>query len=191
MKKWKMQSISLAIFLIVSGTPSSQAYENSYKTLSDLDYVTLFLGDILTIDAGWCWSSNKPSHSLAKKRLEIYKSGRWTSVGKVVFVKSNTCEKKTPYLQQFKWEVDELGLLNADGISGKLRLRNSAGKSTIYSQATVFESESAYQAKKQADEEAAKRAEAERVALLMRSFECLIRGGEWNSQDKYCVLPKN
>jgi len=105
-------------------------------------------------------------------------------------VKSEICEKKTPYVQQFKWEVDELGVLNSDGISGKLRFRNSAEKPTIYPRAVIFESEVAYQAKKQADEEAAKREEAERVALLMRSFECLVKGGEWNSQGKYCVLPK-
>ena len=80
--------------------------------------------------------------------------------------------------------------MNPDQVSGKLRLRNSAVKPTIYSKVTVFESELAYQAKLKAEKEAAEKATVQRVGEYMAIFNCVVQGGEWNSQGKYCVLPK-
>ena len=177
----------LALSLTV---PYAHSASPIYGSLEYTNDEVLFLGDILKIDAGWCWPSKKPTQSLAKKRLEIYKSGRWQSVGKVVYLNSPDCPSKTPYLQQFQWEVDELGIMNPDQISGKLRLRNAAVKPTLYSKVSVFESELAYEAKLKADEEADKKAQAENVARYMDVFNCFIKGGEWNSLGNYCVLPK-
>jgi hypothetical protein len=177
----------LALSLTV---PYAHSASPVYGSLEYTNDEVLFLGDILKIDAGWCWPSKKPTQSLAKKRLEIYKSGRWQSVGKVVYLNSPDCPSKTPYLQQFQWEVDELGIMNPDQISGKLRLRNAAVKPTLYSKVSVFESELAYEAKLKADEEADKKAQAENVARYMDVFNCFIKGGEWNSLGNYCVLPK-
>jgi hypothetical protein len=169
--------------------PTAHSASPTYGSLEYTNDEVLFLGDILKIDAGWCWPSKKPSQSLAKKRLEIYKSGRWQSVGKVVFLKSADCEKKTPYIQQFQWEIDEFGMLSPDQISGVLRLRNSAVKPTIYSKIKVFESEVAYQGKLRADEEAERKAKEKRAAEAGLMLMCLIKGGEWNSLAGYCVYP--
>jgi len=169
--------------------PTAHSSSPIYGSLEYTNDEVLFLGDILKIDAGWCWPSKKPSGSTAKKRLEIYKSGRWQSVGKVVFLKSADCEKKTPYIQQFQWEIDEFGMLSPDQISGVLRLRNSAVKPTIYSKIRVFESEVAYQGKLRADEEAERKAKEKRAAEAGLMLMCLIKGGEWNSLAGYCVLP--
>jgi hypothetical protein len=183
-------SILGVLVLILSMTlPHAHSSSPKYESLEYTNDEVLFLGDILKIDAGWCWPSKKPTQSLAKKRLEIYKSGRWQSVGKVVYPKSADCPTKTPYLQQFQWEVDELGIMNPDQISGKLRLRNSAVKPTIYSKVSVFESELAYEAKLKADEEADKKASAENVGRYAEIFNCFIKGGEWNSAGNYCVVP--
>lgn len=183
-------SILGVLVLILSMTlPLAHSSSPTYGSLEYTNDEVLFLGDILKVDAGWCWPSKKPTQSLAKKRLEIYKSGRWQSVGKVIYPKSADCPSKTPYLQQFQWEVDELGIINPDQISGKLRLRNSAVKPTIYSKVSVFESELAYEAKLKADEEADKKASAENVGRYMEIFNCFIKGGEWNSAGNYCVVP--
>ena len=181
----------LGVLVLTLSLVFTNAHSSS-PTYGSLEYTNdevLFLGDILKIDAGWCWSSKKPTQSLAKKRLEIYKSGRWQSVGKVVYPKSADCPSKSPYLQQFQWEVDELGIMNPDQISGKLRMRNSAVRPTIYSKVNVFESELAYEAKLRADEEADKKASADNVGKYMDVFNCFIKGGEWNSAGNYCVVP--
>jgi hypothetical protein len=169
--------------------PTAHSSSPIYGSLDYTNGKVLFLGDVLKIDAGWCWPSKKPTQSLAKKRLEIYKSGRWQSVGKVVFLKSADCPSKSPYVQQFQWEVDEFGILSPDQISGVLRLRNSAVKPTIYSKVNVFESESAYQGKLKADEEAERKAKEKRAAEAGLMLMCLIKGGEWNSLAGYCVYP--
>ncbi len=169
--------------------PYAHSSSPIYGSLEYTNDEVLFLGDILKVDAGWCWPSKKPSQSLAKKRLEIYKSGRWQSVGKVVFLKSADCQSKTPYIQQFQWEIDEFGMLSPDQISGVLRLRNSAVKPTIYSKINVFESEFAYQGKLRADEEAERKAKEKRAAEAGLALMCLIKGGEWNSLAGYCVYP--
>jgi hypothetical protein len=186
------RSAAFGVICLVANLIFPAAHSSSpiYGSLEYTNDEVLFLGDILKVDAGWCWPSKKPSQSLAKKRLEIYKSGRWQSVGKVVYLNSPDCPSKTPYLQQFQWEVDELGIMNPDQISGKLRLRNAAVKPTLYSKVSVFESELAYEAKLKADEEADKKAQAENVARYMDVFNCFIKGGEWNSLGNYCVLPK-
>lgn len=169
--------------------PTAHSSSPIYGSLDYTNGEVLFLGDILKIDAGWCWPSKKPTQSLAKKRLEIYKSGRWQSVGKVVYLESADCPNKSPYIQQFQWEVDEFGMLSPDQISGILRLRNSAVKPTIYSKITVFESELAYQAKLKATEIADKKAAEERTAIAVAIFNCVVRGGEWNSAGNYCINP--
>jgi len=182
--------LSVWILVLSLALPYAYSSDASYESLSDINEIEVFfLGDVLTIDAGWCWPSKKPSQSIAKKRLELYKSGKWTSVGKVMFLKSDICQKKTPYLQQFQWEVDELGVMNPDQVSGKLRLRNTAVKPTIYSKITVFESESSFQNKLRADQEAERKAKEKRAAEAGQVLMCLIRGGEWNSLAGYCVLP--
>lgn len=180
---------SWILFLTLAMPYSFSAY-SSYESLEYTNDEVVFLGDIVTIDAGWCWPSKKPMQSLAKKRLEIYKSGKWISVGKVIFPKSDICQKKTPYLQQFQWEVDELGIIDPDQVSGKLRMRNSSVKPTIYSKITVFESELAYRAKLKAvaDAAAAKAdADADAAADTGRRINCIVRGGEWNFAGKYCL----
>jgi hypothetical protein len=181
--------LSVWILILSMALPYAHSSSPIYGSLEYTNDEVLFLGDILKIDAGWCWPSKKPSQSLAKKRLEIYKSGRWQSVGKVVFLKSAECEKKTPYIQQFQWEIDEFGILSPDQISGVLRLRNSAVKPTIYSKIKVFESEVAYQGKLRADEEAERKAKEKRAAEAGLALMCLIKGGEWNSLAGYCVYP--
>ena len=182
--------MSVWIFALSMALPYAHSSDASYESLSDVNDEMLFLGDVLTINAGWCGSSKKPSESIAKKRLEIYKSGKWTSIGKVIFLKSDICQKKTPYLKQFQWEVDELGIMNPDQISGKLRLRNSAVKPTIYSKVDVFESRSSYQDKLRADEEARIKAEekkAQDARKQMNEVLCLLTGGKWNATLGICV----
>jgi hypothetical protein len=181
--------LSVWILILSMALPYAHSSSPIYGSLEYTNDEVLFLGDILKVDAGWCWPSKRPSQSLAKKRLEIYKSGRWQSVGKVVFLKSADCQSKTPFIQQFQWEVDEFGSLSPDQISGVLRLRNSAVKPTIYSKIVVFESEAAYQAKLKADELADKKAAEERTANAVAIFNCIVRGGEWNSAGKYCINP--
>jgi hypothetical protein len=181
--------LSVWILVLSLASPYAHSADASYESLEYINDEVIFLGDIVTIDAGWCWPSKKPTQAIAKKRLEIYKSGKWISVGKVIFPKSDICQKKTPYLQQFQWEVDELGTLDPDQVSGKLRLRNSAVKPTIYSKVNVFESESAYQGKLKADEEAERKAKEKRAAEAGLVLMCLIKGGEWNSLAGYCVYP--
>jgi hypothetical protein len=112
------------------------------------------------------------------------------TIGKVMIPKSEICQKKTPYLQQFQWEADELGVMDPDQVSGKLRMRNSAVKPTIYSKVIVFESEESYQTKLKKDEEEAEKATVERIGGYMAAFNCVVQGGEWNSQGNYCVYPK-
>jgi hypothetical protein len=190
MKLLSRSAVFGVICLVANLTfPTAHSSSPIYGSLEYTNDEVLFLGDILKVDAGWCWPSKKPSQSLAKKRLEIYKSGRWQSVGKVVFLKSADCQSKTPYIQQFQWEIDEFGSLSPDQISGVLRLRNSAVKPTIYSKIVVFESEAAYQAKLEADELADKKAAEERTANAVAIFNCIVRGGEWNSAGKYCINP--
>jgi hypothetical protein len=181
--------LSVWILILSMALPYAHSSSPIYGSLEYTNDEVLFLGDILKVDAGWCWPSKKPSQSLAKKRLEIYKSGRWQSVGKVVFLKSADCQSKTPYIQQFQWEIDEFGMLSPDQISGVLRLRNSAVKPTIYSKIKVFESEVAYQGKLRADEEAERKAKEKRAAEAGLMLMCLIKGGEWNSLAGYCVYP--
>ncbi len=181
--------LSVWILILSMALPYAHSSSPIYGSLEYTNDEVLFLGDILKVDAGWCWPSKKPSQSLAKKRLEIYKSGRWQSVGKVVFLKSADCQSKTPYIQQFQWEIDEFGMLSPDQISGVLRLRNSAVKPTIYSKINVFESEFAYQGKLRADEEAERKAKEKRAAEAGLALMCLIKGGEWNSLAGYCVYP--
>ena len=186
-----MKRLSVLLILILSAsTLSTSPASASYSSLSDVDDEVLFLGDILTIDAGWCHTSKKPSNQQAKKKLEIYKSGKWTSVGKTVFTKSDSCGKKFPYIQRFQWEVEELGMLNTDQISGKLRIRNTSVRPTLYAKVIVFESVIAYQAKLKAEKEAAEKATVERIGGYMAAFNCVVQGGEWNSQGNYCVPPK-
>ena len=193
--------LSVWILALSMALPYAHSSDASYESLSDVNDEVLVLGDVLTINAGWCGPSKKTSESIAKKRLEIYKSGKWTSVGKVMFLKSDICQKKTPYLKQFQWEVDELGIMNPDQVSGKLRLRNAAVKPAIYSKITVFESESSFQdksiaeAKAQAEQiiaaaKAAKAAEekkAQEARKQMDEFWCLIVGGKWNATLGICV----
>jgi hypothetical protein len=184
-------SILVSLMLLFNlNSFSAISYNKSYESLDELSDEVLFLGDIVTIDADWCWPNKKPTQATAKKRLEIYKSDKWRSVGRTIFTKSNLCKKKTPYLQQFQWEVDEMGVMDTNGISGKLRVRNSAVKPTIYSQAVIYESEFAYQSKLRADEEKAKKEAEEKLLDAYFIFECFVKGGQWNSQGKYCVLPK-
>ena len=186
--RWSI--LSVWVLALSMALPYAHSSDASYESLSDVNDEMLFLGDVLTINAGWCGSSKKPSESIAKKRLEIYKSGKWTSVGKVMFLKSDICQKKTPYLKQFQWEVDELGIMNPDQISGKLRLRNSAVKPTIYSKVDVFESRSSYQDKLRADEEARIKAEekkAQDARKQMNEVLCLLTGGKWNATLGICV----
>ena len=59
----------------------------------------------------------------------------------------------------------------------------------IYSKITVFESELAYQAKLKAAEIADKKAAEERTAIAVAIFNCVVRGGEWNSAGNYCINP--
>ena len=87
-----------------------------------------------------------------------------------------------PYLTQYRWEVDELGTVNPDQISGSLRLRNTAVKPTLYSKINIFESESAYQ-------EAERKAIEERTLQAGEMLMCLLKGGDWNSLGEYCVVP--
>ena len=186
--RWSI--LSVWVLALSMALPYAHSSDASYESLSDVNDEMLFLGDVLTINAGWCGSSKKPSESIAKKRLEIYKSGKWTSVGKVMFLKSDICQKKTPYLKQFQWEVDELGIMNPDQISGKLRLRNSAVKPTIYSKVDVFESRSSYQDKLRADEEARIKAEekkAQDARKQMNEVLCLLTGGKWSPTAGFCV----
>jgi hypothetical protein len=126
-------------------------YNKSYESLDKLSNEVLILGDIVTIGANWCWSIKNPTEVKAKKRLEIYKSDKWQSVGRTIFTKSSLCQKETPYLQQFQWEVDQMGIMDNKGISGKLRVRNSAVKPTISSQVVIYKSESAYHSIKSVD----------------------------------------
>jgi hypothetical protein len=177
-KAYRGFTLTLCSLLVSLAMPLAHSSNASYDSLTEINSKVVFLGDVLTIDAGWCWPSKKPSHSLAKKRLEIYKSGRWQSVGKVVFLKSADCEKKTPYIQKFQWEVDEFGILGPDKVSGVLRLRNSAVKPTIYSKVNVYESEAALA-----------KATEKKIDEAGQILGCLIRGGEWNSLAGYCVLP--
>jgi hypothetical protein len=180
--------LSVCILILSMALPYAHSSSPKYASLENTNDEVLFLGEILKVDAGWCWPSKKPTQALAKKRLEIYKSGKWQSVGKVVFTKSTKCPVKSPYIQIFQWEVDELGMLSPDQISGALRLRNSAVKPTIYSKVIVYESELAYQAKLKADELADKEAAEERAATFIEIFNCVVKGGEWNSQGNYCIV---
>lgn len=190
MKKTSKGSILGVLVLILSmSLPYAHSSTPLYGSLEYTNDEVLFLGDILKIDAGWCWPTKKPTQTLAKKRLEIYKSGRWQSVGKVVFLKSADCQKKTPYIQQYHWEIDEFGMLSPDQISGVLRLRNSAVTPTIYSKINVFESQVAYDNKLKAIEEADRKAKEKRAAEAGLMLMCLIKGGEWNSLAGYCVYP--
>lgn len=100
----------------------------------------------------------------------------------MTFVKSDRCQKKTPYLSQYRWEIDNLGALNPDSISGNLRLRNTAIKPTLYSKVHIYESESAYK-------EAERKEIEEKKLRAGEMLLCLIKGGEWNSAGDYCVLP--
>jgi hypothetical protein len=188
-RKMRSAIVAIGVLLFSMALSPSNSYESSYSSLSEVNEEVVFLGDVLTIDAGWCTATTKPTQSYAKKRLEIYKSGKWVSVGKVIYPKASICSKKTPFLQQFQWEVDELGVMNPDQVSGILRLRNSAVKPTIYTKLNVFESESAYQSKLSADEEADRKAREKRALEAGQILGCLIRGGEWNSVAGYCVLP--
>lgn len=178
-----------ALCLMIISPSAANAYDGDYGSLDELNDEVLFLGDVVKISTQWCWASKKPTGTVAKKRLEVFVAGRWKAVGKNEYVKSGQCSKKYPFQQRFVWEVDVLGDVGADNISGKLRMRDSTSKPSIYVQSTIFESEVAYQAKQQAEADAAKRAEEERRAKASLMFMCLIQGGQWNSQGDYCVYP--
>lgn len=176
---------ALTLHMSLVSPLTANSYDPEYGSLQELDQVNLFLGDVLKVETEWCWSSRRPSGATARKRLEIFSGNRWKPVGKTVFARSASCTKKNPFVQKFVWEVDVMGEIETGNFSGKLRMRDTAVKPSIYVQATVYESQAAYDAKVEAD----KRAEAERIAGYMAAFNCLVRGGEWNSQGNYCVLP--
>jgi hypothetical protein len=64
------------VLILSMALPHAHSSSPTYGSLEYTNDEVLFLGDNLKIDAGWCWPSKKPTQSLAKKRLEIYKSGR-------------------------------------------------------------------------------------------------------------------
>lgn len=152
----------------------------SYAYLSSLNKESFILGDVLKVNANSCWSVKNPNNSLARKRLEIFVSGNWKSVGKVQFIKSKSCFEefpKYPYAQVFMWEVDRLGTLDQDGLKGTLRLRHSVNKPTEYAKIFIYESEEAMQ-------EAREQRKADASAII----ECeLFSNGQWDSTRKICV----
>ncbi len=190
MKKTIWKVLLLTCCLVFIFPVGSSGDDGSYSYLEDLGDEVFFFGDQIEVDSGVCWPSSRPFGAVAKKRLEVFNGTKWSSVGKVKFPKSSSCTKKNPYMQTFVWEVDRFGMMNNDGISGKARLRNSAIKPSTYSQIIVFESEASYNAKIQAEQKAAEEKKRRDEYIAMKQFECLILGGEWNSQGEYCVYTK-
>lgn len=187
-KSWKV--ILLTLCLVFSVPYSSSGDDGSYSYLEDLGDEIFFFGDQIEVESGLCWLSSRPSSAVAKKRLEVFNGTKWSSVGKIKFPKSPSCNKKNPYMQTFVWEVDRFGMMNNDGVSGKARLRNTVIKPSIYSQIIVFESETSYNAKIQAEQKAAEEKKRRDEYIAMKQFECLILRGEWNSLGEYCVYSK-
>jgi len=179
-------TVTLALCSILFSA-SAQAVESEYESLSQVDGQIIYLGDLVRIDANYCWATKKPTSANAKKRLEVFVSGKWKQVGRNEFIKSPRCSAKSPYIQRYVWEVDLLGESTPGGISGKLRIRDSSSKPSIYVQTTVFESESAYQDAEDAKADAERKLENERRLKAELMFMCLIQGGEWNSMAEYCV----
>ena len=137
------------------------------------------IGTDVRIGGNYCWSSPRPTGTDAKKRLQIFVKGKWRSVGKVVFRKTDTCSKKNPYLHIFEWEIDRLGRLNNKmPFFGTLRVRETTSSPSLYASINIYESV-----------EAINRAREEKIGEFGRVFECVILDGQWDSTRNICVKP--
>lgn len=166
----------LAFNLIIFGIQPALANDYYFGAISEINKETFYLGDIISIETGICHSKSKPTTLSSKLKLQIYVNNTWKNVGINNFQKSSFCSKKTPYLQVFEWEVDQLGTIGSDGYSGTLRLRDATKKPAIYVNIKIFESA-----------ESEENAKAERIAEANLAFRCLILGGEWDSTRKICI----
>jgi hypothetical protein len=159
----------------------------------ELDQYVLYLGDNILVNSGACYATKSNSSSTSKIRLEVLSGNTWKSVGKLVFKKDGTCSSKKPYSQFFSWEIDRIGSINSNKISGTISLRNRVIKPTIYSEIIVYRSENAFN-KEQQDIalQGARDAQAKKDADYIRElqFLCLISSGQWNYQGNYCIPPK-
>ena len=188
MKKNKRTlSFSISILVSVSLIFPSSAFANSdYASIQDTDQEVLYLGDILQIGSGLCWNSKKPTHSKAKTRLQIFVSNKWQSVGKVIFIKDESC-KKNYYGQFFVWEVDRLGKQQENGISGKVLLRNITATPSEYSEIIIYASMAQYINEIAKLQKEKQKKEDERISGIIGVANCVASGGRWNFADNSCV----
>lgn len=142
--------------------------------ISEISDEVFILGDILNIQGSWCYPSKKPKDATAKQKLQIYIGTSWRNVGVVKFVKSSVCKTKTPYLQIFEWEVDQLGTV-IDG-RGSLRMRDPSSKPSKYASVYVFDSSSSL-------EKWQRTRESDASQMMM----CLLGEGQWDEVRKICV----
>ncbi len=151
-------------------------YYTDLKTFASEPQV---IGTVVRIGGNYCWSAPRPTGANAQKRLQIFVRDKWQSVGKVVFRKTDTCSKKSPYLHIFEWEIDRLGLLDDKmPYFGTLRLRETTASPSIYANIKIYESV-----------EAINRAREEKIANAGRIFECVLLDGQWDSTRNICVKP--
>jgi hypothetical protein len=195
MRPRKAFKISIFLLTLVSSLnmSSSFAYEYDFVDMFELDQYVLYLGDNILVNSGACYATKSNSSSTSKIRLEVLSGNTWKSVGKLVFKKDGTCSSKKPYSQFFSWEIDRIGSINSNKISGTISLRNRVIKPTIYSEIIVYRSENAFN-KEQQDIalQGARDAQAKKDADYIRElqFLCLISSGQWNYQGNYCIPPK-
>lgn len=188
----KSKAILFTLFLALTlVTPQSALASEEYASIQDVDQEILFLGDTLRIGTDLCWRKKNPTQTQAKIKLQIFFSNRWQSVGKVIYMKDNVC-KKNYYAQFFLWEVDRLGYLQSNGLSGKLQIRNIVTSPSQYAEIIVYSSQSTYNkeliqqgldiAKKNLE---AAKLEKARLDLARREMECIFLSGTWTGT--YCI----
>ena len=154
---------------------TASAQSRSLGDVSQISNEIFHLGDIVKIQGSWCYATKKPSDRTAKQRLQIYIGTSWRSVGSIKFINSpSVCTGKNPYLQIFKWEVDQLGTIN-DG-RGSLRLRDPSSRPSKYASVYVFDSTSS-----------AERWNRNRDAYIGQMMMCLLGDGQWDESRKICI----
>jgi hypothetical protein len=154
---------------------SANAENRSLGDVSEIGEEIFFLGDIVQIQGSWCYPTKKPTNKAAKQKLQIYLGTSWRNVGSIKFVKSpSICQSKTPYLQVFEWEVDQLGTI-VDG-RGSLRLRDPSSKPSKYASVYVFDSAAA-----------SERWESNRDLTARQMMMCYLGEGQWDESRKICI----
>jgi len=185
MKKVEMRALHLILALLFSlqsiffFTPQASADQLTISSLIELKEEKLFLGDVVELQTGLCWSSKKPTGKLSKIRLQIFLDNKWQSVGRTKFVSDTQCtgNSKKVYEQVFLWEVDRLGELDSRRkYLGTLQMRNVATSPSEYVKVTILESR-----------EKLREYEASQSVEFFNWLNCQMNGGQWDETRGLCI----